>query len=227
MGTGFKAPGATRRDAPASRTSPAFASNQRTRPHGGRGTRPHGLPAERMEVATHHKPKDMSTVIEHVINHTAVKMTTSTEFFLTEANRHTPDDHVDSLETSAELGIERVRAEQLLDTRAHANAPNARHLKSNKGGGTAPRDAAAFSNPTVDSPTFSFRWDGAIQFIEPAGAFPQRSSYQPTGGTTTEHSLVCASNRSRYRKRRARTLLYPHNPSDTPPVSVAVTLRLF
>ena len=108
-----------------------------------------------------------------------------------------------------------------------ANAPNARHLKSNKGGGTAPRDAAAFSNPTVDSPTFSFRWDGAIQFIEPAGAFPQRSSYQPTGGTTTEHSLVCASNRSRYRKRRARTLLYPHNPSDTPPVSVAVTLRLF
>ena len=108
-----------------------------------------------------------------------------------------------------------------------ANARDARHLKSNKGGGTAPRDAAAFSNPTVDSPTFSFRWDGAIQFIEPAGAFPQRSSYQPTGGTTTEHSLVCASNRSRYRKRRARTLLYPHNPSDTPPVSVAVTLRLF
>lgn len=109
----------------------------------------------------------------------------------------------------------------------HGERAQCRHLKSNKGGGTAPRDAAAFSNPTVDSPTFSFRWDGAIQFIEPAGAFPQRSSYQPTGGTTTERSLVCASNRSRYRKRRARTLLYPHNPSDTPPVSVAVTLRLF
>lgn len=123
MGTGFNAPGATRRDAPASRTSPALASNQRTRPHGGRGTRPHGLPAERMEVATHHKPEDMSAVTEHVINHTAVKMATSTEFFLTEANRHTPDEHVDSLETSAELGIERVRDEQLLDTRARERRP--------------------------------------------------------------------------------------------------------
>lgn len=122
MGTGFKAPGATRRDAPASRTSPALASNQRTRPHGGRGTRPHGLPAERMEVATHHKPEDMSAVTEHALNHTAVKMATSTEFFLTEANRHTPDEHVDSLETSAELGIERVRGEQFLNSRAHAGA---------------------------------------------------------------------------------------------------------
>ncbi|EEP45211.1 hypothetical protein COLINT_02003 [Collinsella intestinalis DSM 13280] len=35
----------------------------------------------------------------------------------------------------------------------------------------------------MDSPTFFYRRNGAIQFIEPADAFPLRSSYQPTGGT--------------------------------------------
>lgn len=96
-----------------------------------------------------------------------------------------------------------------------------------KGGDTAPRDAAASTNPTVDSPAISYRWDGAIRFIEPADAFPHRSSCQPTGGTKERRvRSLLAFTRSRYRRRRARMLLYLQNPSDTPPASVAVTLRL-
>lgn len=96
-----------------------------------------------------------------------------------------------------------------------------------KGGDTAPRDAAVSTNPTVDSPAISYRWDGAIRFIEPADAFPHRSSCQPTGGTKARHvRSLLASTRSWYRRRRARMLLYLQYPSDTPPASVAVALRL-
>lgn len=69
--------------------SPARPSDQRARPHGAAGTRQRPLPAERVEVAANDEPEDMSAVIEHAINHTADKLATSTDFSLTDENRHT------------------------------------------------------------------------------------------------------------------------------------------
>lgn len=69
--------------------SPARPSDQRARPHSAAGTRQRPLPTERVEVAANDEPEDMSAVIEHAINHTAGKMTTSTDFSLTDENRHT------------------------------------------------------------------------------------------------------------------------------------------
>lgn len=60
----------------------------------------------------------------------------------------------------------------------------------------------------------------------PARFLFDRPTNQPVK-LRTARALAFASTRSRYRRRRARKLLYLQNPSDTPPVSVAVTLRLF